>query len=128
MSQNLRMFQNKYAMDGHSIDLCIDDLQFSNLRKTDLGATVILECTVAANQQSHPKVDMGKVPSLHLQKHYAQILGPAVLLENVQILETGEDAKTLEGGATVAPHSRVVLSATNLPIHGWGKAVGYREI
>ena len=128
MIQNLRLFHTKYQMDGESVDMTLDNLQFRKLRETDIGARVILECTLAVEQQPNPQVGTEKISSVRLRKHYAQILGPGLNLENIEILEIGESDKVSESGTDLKTGSRVVLSATNLPLHGWGKAVGYREL
>jgi hypothetical protein len=126
-TQNLRLFPEKYKMDGHSVDLEIDDLQFRTLRQTDFASKVLLECTVPVAQQPTAQVTTAYPSKVRLKKHYAQVLGPAVLLENIEILEVGDGDAVPDTGIEVKPGSRVVFTATSMPVHGWGKAVGNRE-
>lgn len=125
MAQDLRLFNTKHQFDGESVDVVIDDLQFRKLRQMDIGARVILEAKMADEQQARALVTDTK-PAVRLKKRYAQVLGPGVNLENVEILEAGE-SEFPEAGSEVKGGTRVVFAATNLPLHGWGKAVGHRE-
>jgi hypothetical protein len=125
-NQNLRLFQNKFKLDSGCVDLDLDDLQFRKLRLADIGARVLLQCKLSKEQQQHAQVSDAK-PAVSLKKKYAQLLGPGVHLENVEILECGDGKEVSEQGTAISAGDEVVLSATVIPQHGWGRAVGYRE-
>lgn len=125
-NQNLRLFQSKFKLDSGCVDLDLDDLQFRKLRLADIGARVLLQCKLSKEQQQHAQVSSAK-PAISLKKKYAQLLGPGVHLENVEVLECGDGKEVSEHGTALSAGDGVVLSATVIPQHGWGRAVGYRE-
>jgi hypothetical protein len=125
--QNLKLFHRRNVLNRDCLDLSIEDTSYKRLRGATPGETVVIETTVSPEQMPAPMVKAGdSVSSVRLHKQYEQLLGPGLVLADVQLLETSP-GKTVQDGETCSTGSRLVLSALCNPVRGWSVAVGHRE-